>query len=1691
MAKQNKFGTFGGVFVPSILTILGVIMYLRLPMIVGEAGLWATIGIIIVAHIISATTGLSVSSIATDKKVEAGGTYFMISRSLGLPIGGTLGLALFVGLSFSVSLYLIGFSESFLSYWGFSTDINNIRLTGSIVLLAVTTLTFISTSFAIKTQYFIMAAIGLSLLSILFGNHELTPAVPHFINSESSVSLMVLFGIFFPAVTGFEAGVSMSGDLKDPKRSIPGGSIMAIVVGLAVYIGLSFFLAYTVNSESLAGDPKVLLNIAWVPELVIAGIWGATLSSALGSILGAPRILQATASDRITPKFFAKGYGATNEPRNALLLTFVIAEAGILIGELDVIARVVSIFFITTYGFLNISAAFEKWTSADFRPEFKVSGWISLLGAAACILVMIQLDFIAMLGAIIILGLLFLYLKRKELTLDSGDAWSGVWASLVKTGLTNLKKDKLHKRNWRPNTIMFSGDANTRTYMVELGKGISGKLGILSAFELVESNNRILAKTSSDLSQEKDTAGYFTHKLYCRDVYSGMDEIARVYGFSGIEPNTILMGWSRNRKNKEQFITLLDSFKHYNYNSLFLNYNKEKAFGNYKTIDIWWSGSGRNLALALNLVRHISTSPRWELAKIRLLIINPKNEEAENVYKATAGILSNYRDDAEIRLVNNEIDPLTDKEIITEESKDTDLVIMGLPEENYHLLDKHFDQITHINDSIGSTLVINASSDFESYEVITQAKGKTLSALEEEQASLELPLLAPSRYEEIATDIVKIDTNGQKAIELFYRKTFRPFIHNHLNTLSAFKEKIALIRKEKEKIATIPDAYRKRKAIDKLKNDILFKVNSLLTEKLKDNELPALLVQLTDGINWYQNKLREDFKRYPQKLKIKYHKKDFEVFSKDRFALKVLKRYKKIKHWFVGQPMTHKVAYREVARYYQLNNRQVLLHQFLTRFEEEEIVFYNVLRKITNAMNSYLNEEERSIWTGENGRNDKLKLSEISAIIEKEYDHQKNLAQLREGRLKLEFRKNARLMSNDLETLDINHNIRKKTRPAKYYRKQSSQIADFGEEYERKVKTLLNMILMELSVNATRNRIEALHDEFNSKLRQTVSQKYLKDLEATAKKIKKADVTLALSKFKIDENLEAELQEAYNESHERMLNLVEGMPESLEVYSVKADSKDDNDTVSIPVARMAEYYLKSRYEVAVEEEFEKVLDILKRSVYTFKDLLNLTQFNLENSPAETDNITKKEVLADCALKLEQEKSSILAKIDQFVSYSDEQFENVFEPLSSLKIEESAGDFTSDLRNYQGQQVLTGLNQVTDKVAKFTRSIVSKVLYGRSEGILFTKKFNKPKELNSSNSKLLDIREKVNPSEEVIEALPPYYVALFNGRSNISNDFWIPRSEEEQAFNKAIKRYQQGFHGGILILGERNSGKTAFGKYVVQRYLKGHTSYAVFPPTQGTVTLEGFNTALRKATLKSGDTDQIMGHLPQGTVLVINDLELFWERTGEGMEVVRLIERLIDDYGEKVLFIVNLNPHAFKLINQLTGFGVKFIENINFAPFNAEELRDLIMKRHRSSGLAIGLNAVDDSLNEVQMAQLFNGYFTYSEGVPGTALNGWLSHIKKSTAQGLILQKPDYPSISGLKELHEDWIMLLMQFVLHKRLNAEKIERITNWSSATVKALLLAMLRAGIIIDKVSGVYHLDPFIHPFVVKALKEKDVLS
>ena len=716
MNSTGKLGTFGGVFTPSILTILGVIMYLRLPSVVGQAGLWQTIGIILVAHIISVTTGLSVASIATDKKVKAGGPYYMISRSFGLPIGGTLGLALFVGLSFSVSLYAIGFSESVLGFMGIEITKNMIRVAGSITLIGVTFITFLSTNLAIKTQYFIILAIVLSLISIFLGVHFYIPAAPMLRPSATAAPYIVLFGIFFPAVTGFTAGVSMSGDLKDPKRSIPIGTIAAIMVGLIIYIGFATFLSFRVDPEELVSNPNILLDIALFPSLVVTGIWGATISSAFGGLLGAPRILQATSNDRITPRFFAKGYGKDNEPRHALFMTFVIAQGGILVGDLDVIARVVSMFFITTYGFLNLSCAAESWASPDFRPEFRIPTLVSILGFITCFVVMIQLDFLAMIGAILLLGLIFFHLERKELALESGDTWEGIWSSVVRLGLQRLGHSEGHQRNWRPNAILFSGGLGLRPYLIEFGRWLVDKRGVLSDFVLIESESpKLKLRKSEQAIREKDEGerGTFSRRMECTDIYDCMASVTRYYGFSGIEPNTVLMGWARNSKNPRKFVKLLQHISHLDYNVLLLDYDELRGFGENKTIDIWWRGIGNSIALALAIIRFLTSSHEWRQAEIRIIIVIEMSSMTELIYSNMNQILDDHRMNASIKIIDNGVDKKPFHELIKLESMNTDLTITGIPDIDLKEAENYVKQTNSIVDEIGTVLLIKPSSFFK------------------------------------------------------------------------------------------------------------------------------------------------------------------------------------------------------------------------------------------------------------------------------------------------------------------------------------------------------------------------------------------------------------------------------------------------------------------------------------------------------------------------------------------------------------------------------------------------------------------------------------------------------------------------------------------------------------------------------------------------------------------------------------------------------------------------------------------------------------------------------------------------------------------------------------------------------------------------------------------------------------------
>ncbi len=721
MAENRKYKAFEGVFTPSLLTILGVIMYMRLGWVVGNAGLFGAIIIIIIAHVIAVTTGLSVSSVATDKKIGAGGIYYVLSRSMGVPIGGSIGIALYVGTAFSIALYLVGFAESFNVFFDLGVSINDIRLTGTLALISLTVLALISTSIALKAQFFILAAIVISLISIFFGTTEYAPETVSLFSTEGSVPLEIVFAVFFPAVTGFTAGIAMSGDLENPKKSIPIGTLSAIGVGLIVYLGLAVFIAFYVDSEILKTDYNFLMKMALFSPVVVAGIWGATLSSALGGILGGPRILQAMSIDKVTPKIFGKGKGGNNEPVYALFMVFIIAEAGILIGELDVIARVVSMFYLTAYGFINISYFLESWANPDFQPTFKIKRWIGLLGFIACFTVMFKLDMFAMIGAFAIVAALYFALQRKEVKLQSNDVWRSVWENVVNKGLKRIDAKVDENSNWNPNIILFSGQSEHQTYLLELCKTISGRTGIVTNFKLIlgKENDKPFKKTEQIVRDDTfSELGIFARQIKVNNIYKGITNIATTFGFSGVEPNTIMMGWPKGLENSEEYSQMTETLLHLDYNLLYLDFDKKTKFGNYKTVDLWWRETdSKNAEMMLNIARFIIASPRWQNTKIRVLFVNNNNVDNAVIYSKISELVENLRVIIEIKIIDNAVEQEPFYNLIKQYSGTTDLTLIGIP--NYKI-EQQAAFILKTNDlfeTIGSTLLVKAANNFNVLEL--------------------------------------------------------------------------------------------------------------------------------------------------------------------------------------------------------------------------------------------------------------------------------------------------------------------------------------------------------------------------------------------------------------------------------------------------------------------------------------------------------------------------------------------------------------------------------------------------------------------------------------------------------------------------------------------------------------------------------------------------------------------------------------------------------------------------------------------------------------------------------------------------------------------------------------------------------------------------------------------------------------
>ncbi len=675
-----KLGTFLGVFTPTALTILGVIMYLRLGWVVGHAGLIGALAIVLFSNAITAVTALSMSALATNMRVGVGGAYFIISRSLGLELGGAIGIPLYLSQTLSVTLYAYGLAETVRLFWPAAP----VPWLAAAVVVGVTLIAAKGAALTLKLQVPLLVVIILSLVSLLGGVNWAQPVTAPGTFFEE-YEFWAVFAVFFPAVTGILAGVSLSGDLKDPSKSIPRGVLGAGFVGFLVYMVVPVALSIGASADKLRTDEMVWLDISVVPLVVILGMWGAILSSAFGSILGAPRTLQALAEDDLAPRRLGTVDPASGEPLVGLRLSGGVALVCVALGDLNAVATWVTAFFLTTYGALNLVAALESLVAEpSFRPLIRFPWWLSLLGAVGCFVAMAAISPLACFVALAVESAIFMFLSRRSLESTWGDVRTGLWLSVARYALLRLRHSRLDPRNWRPNILVFSMDLERTLPHVRLAIGFGNERGIVTVVTLLtddaaggeDAAEAILAKNRELLASENIQA--FCEVASVPSFEGGLLTVTQTSGIGGLMPNTVMFGWPGD--DPEPLARLLRVSRDLDRRQRCTLVFRPAGRGFSKKgreMVLWWRGKAHNGDLMLLLAHLLSGTKGWNNVRIVLKTVVTDDEEAKARKAEFEEMVEDIRIPARVETIRREEGETVDS-LIHRHSKHADLVFLGM-----------------------------------------------------------------------------------------------------------------------------------------------------------------------------------------------------------------------------------------------------------------------------------------------------------------------------------------------------------------------------------------------------------------------------------------------------------------------------------------------------------------------------------------------------------------------------------------------------------------------------------------------------------------------------------------------------------------------------------------------------------------------------------------------------------------------------------------------------------------------------------------------------------------------------------------------------------------------------------------------------------------------------------------------------
>lgn len=1391
-------------------------------------------------------------------------------------------------------------------------------------------------------------------------------------------------------------------------------------------------------------------------------------------------------------------------------MAFAIGEGGILIAELDAIARVVSMVFLATYGFLNISSAIESWASPDFRPQFRIPRLVSVIGAVTCILVMIQLDFAAMAGATILLSVLFLFLKRRQLTLDAGDTWEGIWSSIVRAGLHRLSQGRGQRRNWRPNVLMFShAGSPTRPELLDLSKALITGNGLLTDFELVATKQEAAAGVDDD----DNLVGVFRRRTVSEDFYETVSAACRHHGFTGLDPNTVLLDWDVDRKQGDRFTDLIRDTVRLDFNVLALHYDAERGWGQRKRVDIWWRPHQGNVALALALMRFLTRFEHWQGAQLRFLLVSEDTSFSDDLLHAMRSVLADARVEAKVKVVASPSRQHGFESTVRQESGDADLVVLGLPAAQ-RFDTKALARIDDLVASLGTTLLLAGSSLFEEVLPVMHRTGAGSAAEALARAQASAADLRPLKLPEppvLEAPAAKFAETFGKLSDTLFRDGFAPLLARQEALLDDVR---ALVDRQFEimrKGLQESDPARARKPAGRAQGGFLFQARKLVAT-YEEEVLPSQTKTLQAKLGRFVDGLAKLASDAPKTITVSSKKETFGATSRDSRSVRRFKRRRRF--WAAlrrGEPR-YAAPVGALARWYVHGAAADLLEQWLRSVQSSSHRLAVQLGKILNETATELSKLATLIERREadadvvEARKTKL-LSHVDAAIELAQD----LAEGTGSRLARRTHDTSQGFASDLGRIDIGELVRRDRKLPRKAAGRLEALRDAAEPWEHHQRLLLHRALLGLQIAAFQHRFAALAHKARVEVTGQLKDSVLTDgVKLHTSLLSFVDDARAGKEPKTPS--ERELRAKFD--GQAVLELlardvdgcIEDLPETAttlsddSIASLESGISTEGDEVTVSVRPLVKYLIETEFIDVINQEISGLPLQEQRTVGVARDVVRLLGFtvgDMEAAGGWSNQDFRKQVISvaiEGARRLDTELGVLRTTSNTFATRVAGLLDTLREETAPYALTSRSDNLSVYIRTRGSQKAVSRVRQSLAQVSGYAKRTFVALLYRRSTGVLLARRLRLTAAGTAATvvDRISALTQGLAPGGDLLRALPFYYRQLFSGQATISETFWVGRQSELARIKAAVKRHEAGGHGGLFIVGEVGSGKTALCQVLTSKFLARRPTYRISPPPGGAIEPGALRLALEGELEERGTPSELIAKAPDGAVFVFDDLELWWERSPNGMAVLEVFAGFIEAHGQRCLFIANLNTHAWRVLEHFMRLSESALAVVECEPLPAETLKSIISLRHGSTGIDFDLAGTpEEELAPWQQARLFTRYFDYSGGLVAVALRAWLAHIDKVDGNTLMMRWPRRPRTEAIEQLRVELSALLVQLVVHKQVTMRRLQRITGLPTAELEADIGALTRMGLVRRDARHVMHVDRFVAHLVTDTLREQGMLA